>query len=255
MSDVGETGMIATLQWGTLIICSVALFLRVPDAIQGRNRTVFGILLLATLCSLLSVSGLYEAVDGALGGWNLTHLVVRFLVFATVLLIGLRLARGLGDPRGYRLIAGPAGRWALAVSAAAVAATFFLMDTRGSSAALLDIADKGGQTAALAPFYAAAGRTYPAYVSLALLPALLATTRSHLPRLVRAGAFATSLGALATTTSVPASFAPEGLLLAQQTVNNLAVMGYVLGLCLFWVSGRIAQESGNARATFRKNKG
>ena len=47
--------MIATLQWGTLIICSVVLLLRVPDAIQGRNRTVFWILFLATLCSLLSV--------------------------------------------------------------------------------------------------------------------------------------------------------------------------------------------------------
>ena len=232
----------------------LALLLRVPDAIQGRNRTVFGILLLATLCGLLSASGPYEAVDAALGGWNLTHLIMRFLVFAAVLLIGLRLAKGLADTRSYRLIAGPAGRWALAVSAAAVAVTFFLMDTRGSSAGLLDIADNGGHTAALAPFYAAAGRTYPAYVSLALLPALLATTRSQLPRLVRAGAIATSLGALATTTSVPASFAPQGWILAQQTVNNLAVVGYVLGLCLFWISGRVAKESGNARATFRKNQ-
>ena len=137
--------MIATLQWGTLIICTVVLLLRVPDAIQGRNRTVFWILVLATLCSLLSVTGPYEAIDGALGGWNLAHLILRFLVFAAVLLVGLRVATGLADERGYRLIAGPAGRWALAVSAVAVAVTFFLMDTRGSSAGLLDIADNGGR--------------------------------------------------------------------------------------------------------------
>ena len=64
--------MIATLQWGTLVICSVVLLLRVPDALRGRNRTVFCILSLATLCSLLSVTGPYEAIDAVLGGWNLT---------------------------------------------------------------------------------------------------------------------------------------------------------------------------------------
>lgn len=246
--------MIATLQWGTLIICSVVLLLRVPDAIQGRNRTVFWILVLATLCSLLSVPGPYEAIDAALGGWNLTHLILRFLVFAAVLLVGLRVATGLADTRCYRLIAGPAGRWALAVSAAAVAVTFFLMDTRGSSAGMLDITNNSGRNAVLAPFYAAAGRTYPAFVSLALLPALLATTRSQLPRLVRAAALLTCLGALATACSVPASFAPEDWGLAQQTVNYVAVLGYVLGLGMFWASGRAAKESGNARATFRKNQ-
>ena len=246
--------MIATLQWGTLIICSVVLLLRVPDAIRGRNRTVFWILFLATLCSLLSVPGPYVAIDAALGGWNLTHLILRFLVFAAVLLVGLRVAQGLADQRGYRLIAGPPGRWALAVSAAAVAVTFFLMDTRGSSAGMLGITDNGGRNAVLAPFYAAAGRTYPAFVSLALLPALLATTRSQLPRLVRAAAVLTCLGALATTLSVPASFAPDNWLLAQQTVNYLAVVGYVLGLGLFWASGLAAKKTGSARATFRKNQ-
>jgi hypothetical protein len=247
--------MIATLQWGTLIICSVVLLLRVPDAIQGRNRTVFGILVLATLCSLLSVPGPYEVIDAALGGWNLTHLILRFLVFAAVLLVGLRVARGLADQRGYRLVAGPAGRWALAISSAAVAATFALMDTRGSSVGLLGIADNDARNAVLAPFYAAAGRTYPAYVSLALLPALLATARSQLPRMVRAAAFLTSLGAVAAVLGVPASFAPEPWIPAQQTVNYLAVLGYVLGLGLFWFSGLAAQKSGNSRATFRKNKG
>ncbi|BCW69781.1 hypothetical protein [Arthrobacter sp. NicSoilB8] len=245
--------MIAILQWGTLIICSVVLLLRVPDAIRGRNRTVFGIMVLATLCSLLSVPGPYEAIDAALGGWNLTHLILRFIVFAAVLLVGVRVARGLGDPRGHRLITGPAGRWALAVSSVAVAATFAFMDTRGSSVGLLDVADNGGHNAVLAPFYAAAGRTYPAFVSLALLPALLATARSHLPRLVRAGASLTCIGAVAAVLSIPASFAPEAWVPAQQTVNYLAVLGYVLGLGLFWVSGLVAKESGNARATFRKN--
>ena len=82
--------MMATLEWATLTVCCAALLLRVPDAVKGRNRTVFGILLLATLCRLLAVSELYAAIDGALGGRHVTSLILRYLVFATVLLVGLR---------------------------------------------------------------------------------------------------------------------------------------------------------------------
>ena len=104
----------AILEWTTLIVCGVVLLLRVPDAIQGRNRTVFGILLLATLCSLLAVPGPYEAIDQVLGGWNVTDLILRYLVFAAVLLVGLRVTKGLAASRGHRLIAGrdrAAGPW------------------------------------------------------------------------------------------------------------------------------------------------
>ena len=75
-----------------------------------------------------------------------------------------------------------------------------------------------------------------------------------MPRLVRAAALLTCLGALATAFTIPASFATKDWLLAQQTVNYLAVLGYVLGLGLFWASGLAAKESHNARATFRKNQ-
>lgn len=106
--------MMAILEWVTLAVCCAALLLRLPDALRGRNRTVFGILLLATLCSLLAVSELYAIIDGALGGWGATSLNLRFLVFATVLLVGLRVTRGLGAASGYKLISGGTGRWGLA---------------------------------------------------------------------------------------------------------------------------------------------
>lgn len=244
--------MAAFLEWGTLAVCCTVLLLRVPDAVRGRNRTVFGILLLATLCSLLAVSGPYEAIDGVLGGWNLTHLILRFLVFATVLLVGLRLTRGLSAATGYRLIAGSTGRWALGISCVAVTALFLLMDTRGSSAGLAALQGSGGRNAVLAPFYAAAGRSYPAFVSLILMAPLLAAARSQMPRLVRAAALVTLLGALAVVLSIPASFAPPDWALGQHVVNYSAVLAYVLGLALFWFSGVIAGKSGNANATFSK---
>ncbi|MET4135228.1 hypothetical protein [Pseudarthrobacter sp. PvP090] len=106
--------MMETLEWATLLVCCAALLLRVPDAVRGRNRTVFGILLLGTLCSVLAVSELYDAIDRALGGWLLTSLVLRYLVFAAVLLVGLRVTQGLGAATAHQLIAGGTGRWGLA---------------------------------------------------------------------------------------------------------------------------------------------
>lgn len=247
--------MMAVLEWGTFVVCCTVLLLRVPDAVQGRNRTVFGILLLATLCSLLAVSGPYEAIDRTLGGWNVTHLILRYLVFAVVLLVGLRLSKGLGATWGYRVIAGRPGLWALGLSCVAVAAIFFLMDTRGSSAGLLDLRDDGGRNAVLAPFYAAAGRSYPAFVSVILMPPLLHAIRSKLPALVRAGAVATLVGAVAVVVSVPASFAPPEWALGQHVANYSAGLGYVLGLALFWFAGLIAQPRRTPGATIRKKSG
>lgn len=239
------------LEWGTLMICGVVTLLRLPDALHKRNRTVFGIMFLATLCSFLSVPGPYTAIDGALGGRNLTNLILRFIVFGMVFLVGLRLAKGLGAARARRLITGPVGRWTLAVACLAVAVTFLLMDTRGSSVGLQNLTDNG-RNAVLAPIYAAAGRSYPALVSLVLLPPLLATVRSALPRLVRAGAALTFVGAAAAIASIPASFAPGSWDAVRLTVNYAAVLGYVLGLLVFWFSGQVSRPPHNAPATFRK---
>jgi hypothetical protein len=237
------------LEWGTLIICGLVLLLRLPDALRGRNRAVFGILFLATLCSLLSIPGPYAAIDGALGSLNLTNLVLRFIVFGMVFLVGLRLAAGLGAARAKELITGRAGRWALAAACLAVGVTFFLMDTRGSSAGLQDMTGSG-RNAVLAPLYAAAGRSYPAFVSLLLLPSLRAAIKAALPRLVRTGAALTMVGAVAAVASVPVSFAPESWDLPRLFVNYLAVLGYVLGLLAFWFSGQSGRPPRNTPATF-----
>ena len=141
------------------------------------------------------------------------------------------------------------GRWALGISCLAVGGIFFLMDTSGSSAGLEDISS-AGRNAVLGPLYAAAGRSYPAFISVVLAPPLLRAIRSRLPALVRAGALATFLGAVAVLLSVPASVAPPAWALAQHLANYSAVLGYVLGLGLFWFAGLIAQPPGHAGATF-----
>ncbi|MCU1554345.1 MAG: hypothetical protein JWM13_1831, partial [Arthrobacter sp.] len=79
--------------------------------------------------------------------------------------------------------------------------------------------------------------------------------RSQLPPLVRAGALATFLGALAVVVSVPACFAPSAWALGQHLANYSGVLGYVLGLALFWFAGLIAQPRSGTGATFRKKTG
>lgn len=244
----------ATLEWATLIVCCVALLLRVPDAVRGRNRTVFGILILGTLCGLLAVSEIYEVIDRALGGWDITSLIQRYLVFAAVLLVGLRVTRGLGAAQGHKLIAGGIGRWALGLSCLAVTVAFFLMVTYGSPDGLQALSG-GERSATLESYYDAAGRTYPAFVSFVLVPPLLAVVRSRLPGPIRAGALLVLLGALFAILSCPVSFAPDSWAVVQHVVNYAAALGYVIGLVVFWFSGLIADPSGNGKATLRQTSG
>ena len=100
--------MMATLEWATLTVCCAALLLRVPDAVKGRNRTVFGILLLATLCSRLPSPNSTRRSTARLGGRHVTSLILRYLVFATVLLVGLRITRGLAATTRLRTHCGMA---------------------------------------------------------------------------------------------------------------------------------------------------
>lgn len=246
--------MMATLEWMTLVVCCTALLLRVPDAVRGRNRTVFGILFLGTLCSVLAVSELYEVIDGALGGWDLTSLILRYLVFATVLLIGLRVTSGLAAARARQLISGGIGRWALGLGCLAVTVTFFLTGTSWPPAGPPAQGAGGAGDADLSPWFTAAGRTYPAFVSLVLAAPLLAAVRSRLPRLVRAGALLILLGAVCAALSLPAALTPPSWASAQHFVNYAAALGYVVGLVVFWFSGLIASPPGNARATLRRNR-
>ncbi|MET4135227.1 hypothetical protein [Pseudarthrobacter sp. PvP090] len=114
--------------------------------------------------------------------------------------------------------------------------TFFLMGSYGSPAAPNAQAAGGVGDADLASYFTAAGRTYPAFVSLVLVPPLLAAVRSGLPRTVRAGALLVLLGAVFAALSLPAALTPPSWADAQHFVNYAAVLGYVLGLVAFWFS-------------------
>jgi hypothetical protein len=228
--------MIEILQWSTLAVCGVLTAARIPSALRGDNRVMFGILLLMTLATLLSIEVPYLAVDQVLGSRNLANLVLRFIIFGAILLMGIRLARGFAATRALKLITGWAGATAFALASVAVVVTYLMMDAVGSSAGLIAVSAKDSRHAALVEYYGAAGRLYPSYVSLVLVPAMVRTFLSRLPALIRAAALLLSVGAIGTAVSLLSPVVPPGMEGVRFIVNYTAILCYVVGLALIWAA-------------------
>jgi hypothetical protein len=228
--------MIETLQWITLILCAAVAVARIPSALQGRNRSLFLIFLLATAAAILSMEQFYVPADRAIGGMNIANVLLRLIIFATIHVIALRVSKAFGDAGAYRLISGPAGFTVLGIFAAALAGIFAAMDPAASSLGLADVGDRSDRNAALLPFYWAAARGYPAYVALALLPCLVRTLNSSLAGLVRTGAALMAAGAAATAAGFLLEFSGASLNLLRSAVNNAAVVFFTLGLAAVWLA-------------------
>jgi hypothetical protein len=181
--------MIEILQWSTLALCAVTAAARIPSALRGQNRAVFYIFALLTVAILLSIEAPYVAIDQALGGINVANLILRYVIFAAIFFVGIRVTRGFGAVEGHRFITGRIGISVLALISVAVLVLFLMMDTAGSSAGMAAVSGKDARNGLLAELYGAAGRAYPAYASLALLPAMVRAVRSRLPAMVRFAAF------------------------------------------------------------------
>ena len=224
------------LPWITLVVCAGAALARLPSAVRGVNPTLFFIFLLATAAAVLSIEQFYMAIDGALGGINIAHVVLRLIVFATIYLIAVRVTKGFGAPDAHRMIAGRPGLAMLAIFSAALVTVFLLMEPAASSARFKDAGAVSARNEALLPYYWAAARGYLAYVSLALLPALLRSVKESLPPLVRSVAALMAAGALATVAGLGLEFAPPQLLVVAPAVHNGAVVFYISGLVLVWLA-------------------
>jgi hypothetical protein len=228
--------MIEILQWSTLAFCGLIAAARIPSALRGENRTLFWIFTLMTLAILLSIEAPYVAIDRALGGFNLANLILRFVIFAAILCVGIRVTRGFGASEGYRLLTGRIGMTVLAVISLSLIAVFLMIDSEGSSAGLVQISARGGTDALLVEYYGAAGRAYPAFVSLVLLPAMVRAVRSSLPAPIRSAALLLAIGAVAITLTlffpvIPPSWGP-----AEFVINYAAILCFVVGLALIWAA-------------------
>jgi len=191
---------------------------------------------------LLSIEAPYVAIDQALGGLNLANVILRFIIFGAIFALGLRIARGFGADDALRLLTGPVGIAFASVASVAVVVAFLMMDTSGSSAGLVEVHAKDARHAVLVEYYGAAGRLYPAYVMLALLPAMLRTVVSSLPGLVRVGAALLAVGSVAITLSLVFPVIPESLAYLRFVINYTAILCIIVGLATFWLSKALAKR-------------
>lgn len=231
--------MIAILQWTTLAICALIAAARVPSALRGENRSLFGIFVLMTIAISLSIEAGYTAVDSFLGANNVANVLLRFVIYGTVLLAGYRIANGFDSASSVRLIVGPAGLAVLAVNSVATVVPFLMANTAGTSAGLSHLPDQTPHNTDLIRLYTAAGRFYPAYIAACLLPPILGVLKRRvLPRLVRIGAAILLVGAVAMIVLALSDMLPQQLAYLQYFISSTAVLGLVVGLALIW-AGRV----------------
>lgn len=241
--------MIAILQWTTLAICGVIAIARIPSALRGENRSLFYIFALMTLAILLSIEAPYVMIDQALGGINLANLLLRFVIFGAIYVLGVRITRGFSAEGAYRLITGKVGMLVLLVISVLMVAVFFMMDTTGSSAGLVGPARVDARNGVLVEYYGAAGRAYPAFVSVALLPAMVRAVTSTLPALIRVAAGLLAVGGIAITISLLFPVFPRSWNSLEFVVNYTAVLCFVIGLALIWAARVKGGKGAEAKRT------
>lgn len=223
--------MTAILPWATLAVCLLIAVARIPSAIRGENRVLFYIFALITLDILLSIEGPYLAIDSWLGGFNVTNLLLRFLLYGTFLLLGVKLATAFSSPAGVRAIGGAAGLAVLAVIAALTALFFLMTDTRGSTVGLTGLPWSPSLES-----YAALGRLYPGYVAVCLVPGIWRTVVGTGPFLLRGTSALLLLGLLLLVSSQVFPLIPTENTWLRPLINYSSALATVLGLGGIWLS-------------------
>ena len=239
--------MIEILQWTTLAACAAAALSRIPSLVRGKNRSLFYIFTLMTVATLLSIKGPYLAIDGLLGKTNLANLLLRFIIFGAIYLLGIRIAKGFGDMQGLQLIRGRIGMLMLGLVSMALLILFALLDTGGSSVGLMDIAEDE-RNRQLVEYYGAAGRAYPAYVCMAILPGMLRLASGTLPAMLRISALLLAVGGIAITLSLLFPVIPPALSYLAFIINYTAILSFVSGLTLIWLARVKGQRKVQVRA-------
>ena len=235
--------MIAILQWTTLAVCALVAIARIPSALRGENRSIFGVFVLSTLAILLSIDVSYRSIDAWLGSSNYANLLLRFVIYGTVLLAGYRIAKAFAAQRSIRLIAGPVGLGVLAVIGAATVVLFLLADTAGTVTGLRTLPARSPQNAALIESYAAAGRLYPSYVAACILPATFVAVSQRLPRTIRIGALLLTVAFTCMVLTSSFLLLPSELGSMEAVINYTSALCLALGLVFVWISSLRAKRA------------
>ncbi|MDR7084450.1 hypothetical protein J2X01_003760 [Arthrobacter ginsengisoli] len=244
---MGEPRVIAILQWTTLVVCALIAIARIPSALRGENRSLFGVFVLSTVAILLSIDVSYRATDAWLGSENYTNLLLRFVVYGAVLLSGYRIAKAFDARKSIRLIAGPVGLGVLSVIGIATVVLFLLADTEGSVTGLTTLPARSRENAVLIEGYAAVGRLYPSFVAACILPATCLAIGQRLPRAIRIGALLLTIAFAGMAFGTFYPLIPSEAGFVKPAVNYASVLCLALGLAFVWVSRLMARRTANLR--------
>jgi hypothetical protein len=228
--------MIAVLQWTTLALCAVVAIARIPSALRGQNRSVFGLFVLATVAILLSIDLPYRVVDSWLGAENYANLILRFVVYSTVLLAGYRIAKAFDARESIRLVVGPLGLGVLCTIGIATVTLFLLADTTGTVTGLTTLPSRSPENAALIEGYAAAGRLYPSYVAVCVLPATFRAISQRLPKAIRLAALLLTVAFATMAFGSLFPLIPREAAFVKYVINYTSALCFTVGLALVWVS-------------------
>jgi hypothetical protein len=234
--------MIGILQWTTLAVCGIVALARIPSALRGKNRSMFGIFALSTFAVLLSIEEPYMAVDAWLGSNNYANLILRFLAYGTILMAGYRIARAFDAPKSIRLMVGPVGLGALFMIAVATVTLFLLADTTGSVTGLTTLPSRSPRNSDLIELYAAAGRLYPSYIAACILPATIHAVGKKLPMAVRVGALLLTVAFAGIVLGSFAPLIPQPLGFLRYFISYIPILFFAVGLALVWISSLVAQR-------------
>ena len=235
--------MIAILQWTTFGVCAIVTIARIPSALRGENRSIFGVFLLLTVAILLGIDSSYRTIDSWLGSENYANLILRFVVYGTVLLAGYRIAKAFDARKSIRLIVGPVGQGVLAIIGIATVLLFLLADTAGTDTGLRDLPMRSPQNATLIESYAAAGRLYPSFVAACILPATSLAISQRLPRAIRIGALLLTVAFAGMVFGSFFPLIPSEVGYVESIINYSSILCLALGLAFVWISSLMSRRA------------
>ena len=229
--------MTAALPWITLAVCVAVTLARIPSALRGQNRSVFYIFLLISLSIFISIEAPYLVIDGWLGGINVCNLVLRFLLYATFFLMGVKVATAFGSDSAVRAIRGPWGQAVAALVAILTIVFFVITETEGSSAGMSGLTWGPSLEA-----YAFLGRFYPGFVAACLVPAIWRTVTSSAPVPLRTASALLLLGLSLLLLSQLFPLVPHSAAWLMVLINYSAALLTCIGLTGIWFSKAYAKR-------------
>lgn len=230
------------VQWLALVLCVVFAAVRLPDAVRGRGRSVFAVLVLLAVAVALSLPPIYLFVDGLLGGANVANLLIRFSMYAIMLLLGVRGAAAFGSTRALTLIRGPVGIAAVGLTVVVTVILFTLSDLPGSSTGLRAYADQ-----VTVHWYSHMGRIYPSYVGACLVGPAIANAWNPSARVIhRAAAALMAVGFIMALAHTVVKLTGIRTGAADLILPFGAIVLVTTGLTMIWLSRRRAVRGRSA---------